>query len=55
MFSEWLNIEVRGAWAYRDTMPVIPVIGMGLSPFLQWIIVPILAFKWALYNENLTV
>ncbi len=50
-FSEWLNIEVRGAWAYRDIMPVIPVVGMGLSPFLQWIIVPITAFGWALNDK----
>ena len=25
VFSEWLNIEVREAWAYSDLMPVIPV------------------------------
>lgn len=47
VFSEWLNIEVRGTWAYRDLMPVIPIINMGLSPFLQWTIVPIMAFRWA--------
>ncbi len=54
VFSEWLNIEIRGAWAYQDLMPVIPIIDMGLSPFLQWIIVPIMAFKWALYNRHCT-
>ena len=44
VFSEWLNIEVRRAWAYRDVMPIIPVIGAGLSPFMQWIVLPGLAF-----------
>ena len=44
VFSEWLNIEVRRAWAYRDVMPIIPVIGVGLSPFMQWIVLPGLAF-----------
>jgi hypothetical protein len=44
VFSEWLNIDVRRAWAYRDLMPIIPVIGVGLSPFLQWIVLPGLAF-----------
>lgn len=44
-FSEWLNIEIRGSWAYSDWMPVIPVINMGLSPALQWIVIPMLAFK----------
>lgn len=47
LFSEWLNIEVRGAWAYRDLMPVIPVIGAGLSPVAQWVALPMLAFWWA--------
>jgi hypothetical protein len=47
VFSEWLNIKVREAWAYRDLMPVIPVIDAGLSPVAQWIVLPILAFWWA--------
>lgn len=48
VFSEWLNIEVRKSWAYADIMPVLPVIGTGLSPLMQWIVVPALAFWWAL-------
>ena len=47
VFSEWLNIEVREAWAYSDLMPVIPVIGAGLSPIAQWIVLPIIALWWA--------
>lgn len=46
-FSEWLNIEVRGAWAYGDLMPVIPVINVGISPIVQWTVLPIFAFYWA--------
>ncbi len=46
IFSEWLNIVIRAAWAYRDIMPVVPVIDAGLTPLLQWIIVPTLAY-WA--------
>lgn len=48
VFSEWLNIEVRQAWAYSDLMPIVPVIEAGLSPLLQWIVIPSLAFAWAL-------
>lgn len=46
MFSEWLNIVIRAAWAYSDLMPVISVLNfdVGLSPFLQWIVVPLAAF-----------
>ena len=47
IFSEWLNISVRDSWAYRDLMPVIPVINAGLSPIAQWIVLPIMAFWWA--------
>src|SRR3546814_3939670 len=48
LFSEWLNIEIRQSWAYRDIMPVVPIVDAGLSPVLQWIIVPLAAFWWAL-------
>ena len=47
IFSEWLNIVVRQAWDYSDLMPVVPVIETGLSPLLQWIIIPIAASFWA--------
>lgn len=40
IFSEWLNIVVRAAWEYSELMPVVPVIGTGLSPLLQWLVVP---------------
>jgi hypothetical protein len=43
VFSEWLNIVVRESWAYSDLMPVVPVIETGLSPLLQWLVVPLAA------------
>jgi hypothetical protein len=45
-FSEWLNVSVRGSWAYSEWMPVIPLgsARIGLSPLAQWIIVPAAAF-----------
>ena len=46
-FSEWLNVENRRSWAYTATMPVVPVLGVGLAPLLQWIIVPPIAFAVA--------
>jgi hypothetical protein len=48
IFSEWLNIEVRQAWAYRDIMPMIPVLDAGLSPVLQWVVIPTAAYAWAI-------
>ena len=47
-FSEWLNVYVRGSWAYSQRMPVLTlgVYKLGLSPILQWIVVPSVAL-WA--------
>ena len=47
VFSEWLNVEVRRSWAYSDLMPVLPPFGTGLSPMLQWIVVPTVALWMA--------
>jgi hypothetical protein len=44
VFSEWLNTEIRGSWAYSELMPVVPVVDAGLSPVAQWIVIPIAAF-----------
>lgn len=38
VFSEWLNVYVRGSWAYTEWMPQL--FGIGLSPLLQWVVVP---------------
>ena len=47
VFSEWLNTEIRGSWAYTGLMPQLPLIGSGVSPLAQWIFVPLAAFWWA--------
>ena len=47
IYSEWINIEVRQTWAYSELMPVIPILNLGLSPFLQWIVLPIAGLYWA--------
>jgi len=46
LFSEWLNVKVLGAWAYRDAMPLIPVVDIGASPILQWLVIPSVALWW---------
>lgn len=47
VFSEWLNVVVRGSWAYSDLMPVLPPFGTGLAPLLQWLVVPAIALRTA--------
>ena len=52
ILSEWLNVKVWRSWAYAPAMPVLPGIGTGLTPLLQWIIVPALAFAIAFTLEG---
>ncbi len=44
-YSEWFNVYVRKARAYSASMPTLSIgdIKLGLSPLLQWLIVPIVA------------
>lgn len=47
VFSEWLNVDVRESWAYSSWMPRLPPLGTGLSPVIQWVVVPTIASQWA--------
>lgn len=46
IFSEWLNLVVRESWAYSEYMPVIPLLNVGLTPLLQWIVIPLAGLRW---------
>ena len=46
-YSEHLNVDVRRSWTYSDLMPRLPLLGTGLSPIVQWIVVPVAALAWA--------
>jgi len=48
---EYFSTEVTGRWAYDAVMPVLPILGTGLSPILQWVFVPIFVL-W--YMRRLT-
>ena len=37
-WSEWYNVYRAGNWGYAESMPMM--FGIGLSPLLQWMIVP---------------
>jgi hypothetical protein len=45
VFSEWSNTAILGSWAYSELMPTVEVAGIefGLSPLLQWLVLPPLA------------
>jgi hypothetical protein len=38
--SEWLNVNIFKSWGYNESMPIIPLIKVGLTPFLQWMVIP---------------
>ena len=44
VFSEWLNVDIRQSWAYSELMPVVPFINTGLSPLMQWLVIPSIQF-----------
>lgn len=45
VYSEWRNTVITHAWSYAPSMPT--VLGVGLAPVAQWLVVPILTF-WLL-------
>ena len=44
---EWFAVYGIGRWSYTARMPVVPVLGVGLSPLLQMLLLPPFIFKAA--------
>lgn len=42
---ERLATTILGRWAYAEAMPVLPLLGTGLVPLLQWLLLPPLALS----------
>jgi hypothetical protein len=38
VFSEYANVRIFRSWNYNELMPIIPLIRVGLTPVLQWIL-----------------
>ncbi len=47
VFSEWFNTQIQERWSYTDAMPLFPVLGIGIAPFMQWLVVPTIALVLA--------
>lgn len=47
VFSEWINTQLTMTWQYHESMPRVPPLGTGVTPLLQWMIVPPLAYRLA--------
>ena len=40
VIMEWLATQVLDRWAYGPTMPIVPLLRVGVAPLLQWLVVP---------------
>jgi len=40
VFSEITNVRIKGTWGYTELMPIVPVVEIGGTPFLQWLLIP---------------
>ncbi len=49
LFSEWMNITLLRSWTYAPSMPTLDIAGFrfGLSPLLQWLVLPPLSLALA--------
>ncbi len=40
--SEYVNVEELQRWGYSPLMPRVPLLGIGVIPILQWLLLPAL-------------
>jgi hypothetical protein len=52
VLGEMLHFSI-GSWAYADAMPIIPSLNVGLSPILQFMILPIVIYITS-FNLSIT-
>lgn len=50
LMMEWVATESLHMWVYADRMPVLPLLGIGLLPLLQWVILPPLVV-WFVHRQ----
>ena len=43
---EFLSTGVLDRWKYAAAMPRLPLLGTGLTPLVQWIVVPMIVFLY---------
>jgi hypothetical protein len=40
VFSQITNVRVKATWGYTELMPIVPVVNIVGTPFLQWLLIP---------------
>jgi len=51
IFAETKHLSA-GHWAYAELMPLLPIVEVGLSPVLQFMILPIVIFRISIVLTN---
>ena len=46
VFSEIMNVRIEGTWGYTDLMPRVPIVNIGATPLLQWLLIPPVLLWW---------
>lgn len=52
IFSEWMNTRWLESWTYSAWMPTLPLTGTGLTPLLQWLVLPGMGLMLALRGSQ---
>jgi hypothetical protein len=42
---EWLAVFIGNRWEYTARMPLVPLLGVGLAPVAQMLVLPLLTFR----------
>ena len=48
------SVNPNWGWRYANSMPVLPLIGLGLTPLLQWLLIPPIAI-WFVRRQLATI
>lgn len=43
---------LRGRWSYSALMPLVPLLDVGLSPFLQLLVLPLPLMRWSAHGKR---
>jgi hypothetical protein len=54
IYSEYTNTVLRASWAYTAWMPTVPVLGTGIAPLAQWMVIPVIAVAWAARRSSIS-
>lgn len=52
IYSEINNVYLKKTWAYTEIMPIVPGIEIGLTPLLQWLLIPPLLLWLMLHTRQ---